>query len=296
MSKYVKSPLNYPGGKYRLLFQIIPLFPRNVDTFVDLFCGGGNVGVNYDANKTILNDINKHVIDLLRWFNDNPSELLIEYVEELIEEYSLTDTYRNGYEYYGCHSSQGVAKINKEKYHKLRSDYNNGRSDIGTLYTLIIFAFNNQISFNQKGEFNTAVNKRDFNKSIRNNLINFSNRLKTMNIEFSAMDFRDVKLLDLSEKDFVYVDPPYFITEAIYNKEWSEKDELELYHTLDYLNLHNVKFALSNVFESKGVKNEILQKWSKQYNVHYLNHSYSNSNYQRKDRDKDTVEVLITNY
>ena len=35
--KYVKSPLNYTGGKYKLLPQIVPLFPEGIDTFVDLF-------------------------------------------------------------------------------------------------------------------------------------------------------------------------------------------------------------------------------------------------------------------
>lgn len=40
MSNYVKSPLNYTGGKYKLLDDIIPLFPIKVDTFVDVFAGG----------------------------------------------------------------------------------------------------------------------------------------------------------------------------------------------------------------------------------------------------------------
>ena len=36
----IKSPLNYTGGKFKLLPQILPLFPDNIDTFVDLFAGG----------------------------------------------------------------------------------------------------------------------------------------------------------------------------------------------------------------------------------------------------------------
>jgi adenine-specific DNA-methyltransferase len=40
MSEYVKSPLNYTGGKYKLLSQILPLFPNEIDTFIDLFGGG----------------------------------------------------------------------------------------------------------------------------------------------------------------------------------------------------------------------------------------------------------------
>ena len=41
---YIKSPLNYTGGKYKLLPQIISSFPSECNTFVDLFTGGLNVG------------------------------------------------------------------------------------------------------------------------------------------------------------------------------------------------------------------------------------------------------------
>lgn len=39
--EFIKSPLNYTGGKYKLLPQLLELFPTNIDTFVDLFAGGG---------------------------------------------------------------------------------------------------------------------------------------------------------------------------------------------------------------------------------------------------------------
>lgn len=34
--KFIKSPLNYVGGKFKLLPQIIPLFPTNINRFFDL--------------------------------------------------------------------------------------------------------------------------------------------------------------------------------------------------------------------------------------------------------------------
>ena len=55
---YIKSPINYIGGKYKLLPQIIPLFPKNINTFVDLFGGSGTVLMNVVANRYIYNDIN----------------------------------------------------------------------------------------------------------------------------------------------------------------------------------------------------------------------------------------------
>lgn len=41
---YIKSPIFYMGNKYRLLPQLLPLFPSNIDTFYDLFGGSGSTG------------------------------------------------------------------------------------------------------------------------------------------------------------------------------------------------------------------------------------------------------------
>ena len=35
----IPSALNYTGGKYKLLPQILPFFPKDADKVVDLFCG-----------------------------------------------------------------------------------------------------------------------------------------------------------------------------------------------------------------------------------------------------------------
>ena len=69
MNGIIASPLNYIGGKYKLLPQILPLFPENIETFVDLFCGGCNVGINVPAKKTIFNDNLSFLIDLYKSFN-----------------------------------------------------------------------------------------------------------------------------------------------------------------------------------------------------------------------------------
>ncbi len=53
VSKQTKSPLNYIGGKGKLLPQILPFFPENINIFVDLFAGGLNVGLNVD-NQILL--------------------------------------------------------------------------------------------------------------------------------------------------------------------------------------------------------------------------------------------------
>ena len=294
----VKSPLNYTGGKLKLLPQILPLFPNKIDTFIDLFGGGFNVGINVKANQVIYNDIEEHIVELLNYFKNNEGKVIIKQIDSLIDKYGLTRTDKYGYEYYGCNSSEGVSRINKKPYLKLREDYNKNKTPI-LFFTTVIFAFSNQIRFNSKGEFNMPVNKRDFNNNIRNNLIRFLNKMKEIEVFFYNEDFTKLKINTLSQNDLVYCDPPYLITCASYNENegWNENKEHELLNLLDSLDYRGVKFALSNVLENKGKTNNILKDWAKDYNIHYLNNSYGNCNYHTKDKSSNsTIEVLITNY
>lgn len=293
----IKSPLNYTGGKYKLLSQILPLFPNNIDIFYDLFAGGSEVGINVKANKIISNDIETVVINLLNYFKIETYNNIINNIEQIIHKYNLSESNKYGYEYYGCNSNDGLSKYNKERYLKLRKDYNNGNRNPIMFYTMLIFAFNNYIKFNKQNNFTTAVNKRDFNKNLRQKLQNYIHRLTTIDIKFINKDFRDLNIYDVNEDDFIYCDPPYLITFADYNENWNEEDEKDLLNKLDFVNSKNIKFALSNVLEHKGRKNDILKEWSKQYNIHILDCNYGNCNYQTKDKSKDsTIEVLITNY
>lgn len=292
---FLKSPLNYTGGKHKLLKQIAPLFPDKIDTFVDLFAGGCNVAVNADAKRIIANDINTDIINLYEFFKASDANKLVEQIDAIIDSYGLSNTSKYGYDKYKTNSSKGVGAYNKKAYEKLRADYNKNPNPL-MFYTTLVFAFNNQIRFNSKGEFNTPVNKRDFNKNMRKNLELFIDRLNNLNISFSSKDFKDISV---SKDSFVYIDPPYLATLAAYNENggWGEAKEQELLDYMDALDAKGVKFALSNVFENKGNKNTFLLEWSKKYNVHHLNYTYHNCNYQAKNKEADsTKEILITNY
>ncbi|MFQ9297860.1 MAG: DNA adenine methylase [Clostridia bacterium] len=276
MEKYIKSPMNYTGGKYKLLNQILPLFPKDINTFVDLFTGGCNVAVNVNANKIIANDLCTQVIDIYKGIQNNTTEKNIKMIEKTINKYNLN-------------------KENKDSYLKLRSDYNDNKKWY-VLYTLLTHSFNNQVRFNQKGEFNMPFGKRNFNSKLKQKFKDFSNAIQKKDIEFTNKNFKDLDINKLGENDFVYLDPPYLVTEATYNTGWSEETEKELLSLCDRLNEKGIKFAISNVLEHNGSKNEILINWSKNYNVNYLDYDYSNCNYHKKDNGHKSIEVLITNY
>lgn len=280
--EYVKSPLNYTGGKYKLLPQLLELFPKQVNTFVDLFAGGGgNVSVNVKAEKVVFNDLMWQVPEMLQEFKKIGVEESLRKIDGYISSYDLS-------------------KENKEGYLALRELYNKGKSDPLMLYTLICYSFNNQIRFNNKGAYNMPFGKdrSSFNPALREKFIIFVQRLQSMEIQFSSKDFRELDLDTLGENDFVYCDPPYLITVASYNENggWGEQAERDLLAKLDTLDKAGVKFGLSNVFESKGKENIILKEWAKGYTVHYLDHTYSNCSYHKKNKQSKDIEVFITNY
>ena len=170
------------------------------------------------------------------------------------------------------------------------------------LYVIIVYSFNNQIRFNNKGEFNLPVGKRDFNKKIANKLSEFIDAIKSQNNFFTCKDFREFDISSLDSNDFIYLDPPYLITCATYNEQggWTEEIEREFLIFIDKIHKNNIKFALSNVLRSKGKENTILIEWLNQNKDKYksirLNYKYSNSNYQIKDKKSISEEVLIINY
>lgn len=301
-NKYIPSAINYTGGKYRLLPQIIPLFPDKIRDFYDVFSGGANVAINVKAKgNIIINDIELKVIELYRFIQKHSYKELLEKINVIIKKYGLSDTKSKGYDYYGANSSDGLKNVNKANYEKLRDDFNQGKfgeEESIAFYVLIVYAFNNQIRFNSKGYFNMPAGKRDFNKKMEFKLKEFKDAITKKNIQFRNEDFRIILNEIHNTNDFVYLDPPYLISNASYNENngWNESDEKALLELLDELNRRNIRFALSNVLVHKGVENKLLKEWSKKYYVHYLNYNYNNSNYQSTAKFNETIEVLVTNY
>ena len=305
-NKIIQSPLNYIGGKYKLLPQILPHFPKQINNFVDLFCGGCNVGINAKAERVIFNDNNFNLIYLYKTFKNLDKMSTFEFINKIIDNYSLSRSSQNGYGFYECNGADGLGAYNKEKYLKLREDFNNSKYQdyyyYILLYALIIYSFNNQIRYNSKGEFNLPVGKRDFNTKMQGKLSDFIDRLHDCDCIFSCEDFRKLDLSHLDENDFVYADPPYLITCASYNEQngWNEDLERDLLNFLDKLHARRIKFALSNVLESNGKKNIILIDWLEKnqtiYKTIHLDYNYSNSNYQKKNKTDSADEVLIINY
>ena len=89
MNTIIKSPLNYTGNKYQLFSQISPYFPDDIDTMVDLFCGGATVGLNAKCRKIIFIDNDPYVIGLLKFLSQCELDKLLNELYILIEKFNL---------------------------------------------------------------------------------------------------------------------------------------------------------------------------------------------------------------
>lgn len=279
--------MNYTGGKYRLLPQILPLFPQKIDTFVDVFCGGCNVGINVSAQQWILNDNLTYLIELYQYLQENNLSSCMTYIEKRINELGLSQT-------------------NETAYLQLRRQYNQAKHPLD-LFVLSAFSFNHQIRFNNSHQFNTPFGKErsSFNETMKSNLISFIKALQNPNMKISNLSFELLDYKSLTADDLVYCDPPYLITTGVYNdgkrgfRGWGINEEYQLLQILDNLNQRGIRFALSNVLIHKGKQNVILNEWldKNNYFTYDLNIHYGNASYHTKNRDKSSSrEVLITNY
>ncbi len=282
-----KNPFNYIGAKYKLLPQIFPLFPKDIRTFVDLFGGSGELSFNIEANQIVYNEKCKPLVNI---FNNMDKDFLIE-VQAMIAKWGLTKTSKNEF-------------IALRQYYNDNLNTLSSRENAVILYCLMVHAFNYQIAFNSKGEYNmpSGAGRSYFSPQLKDKLLDYINRKSEINIQFLDKDFVDIKIPNTYSNDtFIYADPPYLITVGAYERDyfckWSETYEHALLGYLDNLNDKGFKFALSNVMEHKGKSNEILKSWSSKYDVHHLNIDYKNCNYQTKVKTANSSdEVLITNY
>jgi DNA adenine methylase len=298
--KINRSPLFYVGDKYKLMDQLVELFPNKINNFYEPFVGGGTVFLNVEANNYFLNDIDKHLVNIHKFLISNAKNphKFFKDVEKIIHKYKLSHSYKKDIvpdslkkefkkTYY--------ARFNKDGYERLRVHVNKNKNNNPlVLYILLIYGFNRMLRFNGGGKFNLPVGNVDFNKNVERALNNYFDFVSNRKIRFTTQDFRKfLEKKNYKKDDFIYFDPPYLIAFSEYNKLWNKELENILLELLNELNEQGVKFALSNVTHYNGSKNDLLIEWMKKYNVHDIQSNYISYHNNTKKKIK---EVLITNY
>lgn len=286
----LKKGLNYAGNKYKLLPVIKDYFPKQIETYIEPFLGGFNVALNIEANNYILNEYLFELFNLYNILKNTDFSIFIEQVNNYIKKYDLDKQNKEAYLFF------------KSQYNELNIKQNNFDNAV-MFFILISHSFNNFIRFNLKGEFNLPFGNRTCNDKVIKSIYFIQQFLNTKivslyNYDFNYFSSKIIDLTKLTNRDFIYLDPPYFGTKAVYNNSWDLKEEIVLIDFIQKLIDKDIPFGLSNslinnIFSSEPLVN-LLNKNENKIKVHKIEHFYNNPVYTKKS-EKTTQEIYITN-
>lgn len=242
------SFLKWVGGKSKVLTKFIDKIPNEGETYYEPFLGSGAVLIEVLKTKHfkhyVVGDSNKPLICLFGMIKTNLDKLL-ESLEQLTTDFENSD--------------------NKEEfYYNIRAEYNSHLNKIleHLIETASKFLFLNKTCFrglyrvNKSGEFNVPYgNYKNPTIYNRDELIELNKLFQNVNFRYG--DYKHT-LLNVTENDFVYLDPPYLNTFDSYSIDGFDSEDFA-----DYVNnmscnclLHNSEdFAeLLNDFEIENIE------------------------------------------
>ena len=171
--KYINTPFNYTGSKFKLLEQLLPEFDYSKKYFIDLFAGGGSVYTNildkYD--KVLANDIIEELIGIHK-------SLLIS--DDIIEKTKLLSN----------------TKVDKELFLELRKSFNENKTS-DKLWALMLGCTSNLMRFNNSGHFNQTWGKRQWNSSTDKKVEEFTKHIRQYK---DKEEYGEVELIKINLK------------------------------------------------------------------------------------------------
>lgn len=181
----MKPFLKWAGGKQRLLPQLLPLFPKTYDRYLEPFLGGGAVFFELQPKVALLADANRKLIECYRAVKKSPA---------LIEAYLLILQVQH---------SEDPKKVYQGTREAFNVEAQTSEWGAAQFIYLNKACFNGLYRVNKRGEFNTP---RGTSLKVYVPLQDTARVLQTARLLVSG--YRQTLGL-AKEGDFVYLDPPY---------------------------------------------------------------------------------------
>lgn len=257
----MNSPLNYMGGKSRLVKTIVPLIPTDHVLYCEPFCGAAWVLFGKEPSKhEVINDLDKELANFWR--------ILQHHLEEFLRYFKYAVI------------SRSIFDLEKKK-------------DPGTLTDIqraTRYYYLQRLAFGGKTVGRTfgtaATGPASLNLlTIEDTLLNVHYRLARVTVE-NLSAIACIKLYD-RDTTFFYIDPPYFRT-AGYAVPWTEEDFVTLRKTLDSV---RARFIVS-LNDTKEVRS-IFKGF--RFRTVKTNYSLASTRGAAVDRGAPVSEVLISN-
>ncbi len=192
MSHIKATPfIKWAGGKRQLIPYILSKMPKKFNNYFEPFVGGGAIFFELSPKHSIINDINKSLINAYIQIRDNHEDFL-----KIIHAFD-----------------EKIVNGKKEYFYQLRELYNDKimkqEYDM-ELACLFVFlnkhCFNGLYRVNSKGLFNVPYNNSLRNSCEIDNIKAVSISLK--NVDIITGDFEKV-CNQANKGDFVFIDSPY---------------------------------------------------------------------------------------
>ena len=187
----VPQPIPYQGSKRQLAPRILPHFPKDALCIVEPFAGSAAITIAAAARRLArkfwINDAHEPLITLWREIIENPDVISRAYTK------------------------LWKAQIGNERefFDLVRSRFNRSHQPADFLY-LLARCVKAAIRYNSNGEFNNTPDNRrkGAQPAEMRHRIEYASSLLKGRTKATAWDYKDV-LAKCTEKDFVYMDPPY---------------------------------------------------------------------------------------
>lgn len=200
----IRSPVKWPGGKSRVIPDLLPLLPK-ADCLVEPFVGGASVFLNTEYRRYILGDINPDLINLYRQITRWPDAVI--------------DAARPLFKVYG---DKGGYLWIRDDFNARARDYLSSREvfddgpDVGKVLRAAQFlylnrhGYNGVVRYNQKGGYNVPFGKHKARPYLPENEIRlFSEKANDTKAVFVCCDFQSTLKIMVGSDAVIYCDPPY---------------------------------------------------------------------------------------
>ena len=270
--------MKWSGSKDSQAKQIISYFPKKINYYYEPFIGGGSIFLellnsNIEINNFILSDANEELINVWRMIQKNPHFLIF--------------TYKQHYTNFNSSDFQQ----RKDYFTSIRTEFNKSKNP-EDFYWLMRTCINGMPRYNKNREFNTSCH---FSRpgmhpdSVEEIVLKYSELMYNKKVNFYNLSYDLLSLINYSNDDLIYCDPPYQNTKGMYFNNFNNKE------FMIWLNTLNCKWLLS--YDGK-INNEEVNHVAPNYTRHEYRLS-GNSSFRRvvgNSTDSIISESLYLNY
>ena len=258
--------LKWAGGKQGIADRLVRFFPADFERYFEPFVGGGSVLFALRPERAVIGDANGWLIDTYEAIRDDHEQVA-----------DLLDNLENS----------------KEEYLKIRAFLPETLPLVQRAAHLIYLnktCFRGLFRVNRQGQFNVPYGQYNRRYYDPDNLRAAAEVLR--GVEIRRGDF-ELCLRDVTERDFVYMDPPYHKLGGYsdfnrYTKDqFREHDHFRLAALCRELDLRGVRWAVSNS------DTDFIRALFAGYR---LTNVENRREINLNSRNRDINELLITNY